>query len=93
MIRVTVSRRYIVTGEVQGVGFRWAAQGEAERLGVVGRVRNRNDGAVEIVAQGDGASMDAFAGWLEQGPRHARVADVDVQPIEPFDADSFEIQR
>jgi acylphosphatase len=90
---VTVSRRDIVTGEVQGVGFRWAAQGEAERLGVVGRVRNRNDGAVEIVAQGDGTAMDAFAAWLEQGPRHARVADVDVQPIEPFDADSFEITR
>jgi acylphosphatase len=91
--RVTVSRRYVVTGEVQGVGFRWAAQGEAERLGVVGRVRNRNDGAVEILAQGEARAMDAFAAWLEQGPRHARVADVDVQPIDPFDADSFEITR
>jgi acylphosphatase len=91
--RVTVSRRYTVTGEVQGVGFRWAAQGEAERLGVVGRVRNRNDGAVELVAQGEQAAMDAFATWLEEGPRWAKVADVDVEPIDPFEADSFEITR
>jgi acylphosphatase len=90
---VTIARRYTVTGEVQGVGFRWAAQGEAERLGVVGRVRNRTDGAVEVVAQGDRPALDAFAAWLEQGPRQARVADVDAEPVEPFEADSFEIQR
>ena len=90
---MTVSKRYTVTGEVQGVGFRWAAQGEAERLGVVGRVRNRTDGAVELVAQGERAAMDAFAAWLEEGPRWAKVADVDAEPIEPFEADSFEITR
>jgi acylphosphatase len=90
---VTIARRYTVTGEVQGVGFRWSAQGEAERLGVVGRVRNRTDGAVEILAQGERAAMDEFAAWLERGPRFARVADVDVEPVEPFDADSFEVQR
>ncbi len=82
-----------MTGDVQGVGFRWSAQGEAERLGVVGRVRNRSDGAVEIVAQGERASMDAFAAWLEKGPRFARVADVDAEPVEPFEADSFEVTR
>ena len=82
-----------MTGEVQGVGFRWAAQGEAERLGVVGRVRNRTDGAVEVVAQGDRSALDAFSAWLERGPRQARVADVDVEPVDLFDADSFEIQR
>lgn len=82
-----------MTGEVQGVGFRWAAQGEAERLGVVGRVRNRTDGAVEIVAQADRAALDAFAAWLEEGPRQARVRDIDVEPVDPFDADSFEITR
>ena len=82
-----------MTGQVQGVGFRWSAQGEAERLGVVGRVRNRTDGAVEIVAQGDRAAMDEFAAWLERGPRFARVADVDAEPVEPFEADSFEVTR
>jgi acylphosphatase len=90
---VTIARRYTVTGEVQGVGFRWAAQGEADRLGVVGRVRNRTDGAVEIVAQGDRAAMDAFAAWLEEGPRFAKVADVDAEPIDGIDADTFEITR
>ena len=82
-----------MTGDVQGVGFRWAAQGEAERLGVVGRVRNRTDGAVEVVAQADRSALDAFAAWLEQGPRQARVVDVDVEPIDLIEADSFEIQR
>lgn len=82
-----------MTGEVQGVGFRWAAQGEAERLGVVGRVRNRTDGAVEIVAQGESGAMDAFAAWLERGPRQARVADVEVEPVGVIDADGFEITR
>jgi acylphosphatase len=90
---VTVSRRFTVTGEVQGVGFRWAAQGEAERLGLVGRVRNRADGAVEVTAQGEEAPMTEFAAWLERGPRWARVADVDVEPIGPIRATSFEITR
>ena len=82
-----------MTGEVQGVGFRWAAQGQAERLGLVGRVRNRTDGAVEIVAQGPRDRMDEFARWLEQGPRAARVADVDAEPVDPIVADTFEITR
>jgi acylphosphatase len=92
-VRVTITRRYTVTGEVQGVGFRWAAQGQAERLGLVGRVRNRTDGAVELTAQGEQAAMDAFAAWLEEGPRGAHVADVDVEPVAPILADSFEITR
>lgn len=82
-----------MTGEVQGVGFRWAAQGEAERLGLVGRVRNRTDGAVELLAQGERPAMDAFASWLEQGPRWAKVADVEAEPVDPFEADGFEITR
>jgi len=90
---MTIARRFTVTGRVQGVGFRWAAQGEADRLGVVGRVRNRTYGAVEILAQGDRSAMDAFAAWLEHGPRFAQVADVDAEPVEPIEADSFEIQR
>jgi acylphosphatase len=90
---MTTSRRFTVTGEVQGVGFRWAAQGEAERLGLVGRVRNRTDGAVEVTAQGEDAAMTEFAAWLERGPRWARVADVDAEPIDPIDATSFEITR
>lgn len=90
---MSITRRYTVTGQVQGVGFRWAAQGEADRLGLVGRVRNRTDGAVEIVAQGERASMDAFAHWLEHGPRWAKVADVDAEPVDAIDADTFEITR
>jgi acylphosphatase len=90
---MTVARRFTVTGQVQGVGFRWAAQGEADRLGLVGRVRNRTDGAVEVTAQGEERAMQRFSDWLEHGPRWAEVADVDVEPIDPFEATSFEITR
>lgn len=90
---MTITRRFTVRGEVQGVGFRWAAQGEADRLGLVGRVRNRPDGAVELVAQGDRPAMDEFATWLEEGPRWAKVSDVDAEPVDPIEADSFEITR
>ncbi|HEX8170588.1 MAG TPA: acylphosphatase, partial [Thermoanaerobaculia bacterium] len=70
---MTVARRFLVRGQVQGVGFRWSARTEARRLGLVGRVRNLPDGAVEAEAQGDDAAVEAFAAWLARGPRWARV--------------------
>ena len=46
------TRRYVVTGRVQGVGFRWFVEREAAQLGVTGWVRNREDGSVEVMATG-----------------------------------------
>ena len=65
--------RAIVSGRVQGVGYRASAAHEARRLGVRGWVRNRPDGTVEVDAQGDEAVLETFLVYLRQGPPGARV--------------------
>jgi acylphosphatase len=68
-----------VRGRVQGVFFRASAQREARRLGVVGWIRNRNDGSIEIVAEGEEDSIKEIIGWSQHGPSAARVEGVDVR--------------
>jgi acylphosphatase len=65
-----------VSGRVQGVCYRMYACEEAERLGITGWVRNLHDGKVEIVAEGEEASLDKFVEWCRLGSPHARVTDV-----------------
>ena len=67
-----------MTGRVQGVGFRWSCREQAELLGVAGSVRNRPDGSVEAVAEGDAERVSQFVDWFRVDPRHARVIGVDV---------------
>jgi acylphosphatase len=67
----------VIRGRVQGVGFRSFALREAQRLGVSGRVRNLADGAVEVEAEGERASLEQLVQALRSGPRSARVASVD----------------
>jgi acylphosphatase len=68
--------RFIVRGVVQGVNFRSNAVREATRLGITGRVWNRDDGAVELVAEGSATALAAMQSWLNEGPRGADVRDV-----------------
>ena len=75
----TVRRRAVVRGTVQGVGFRWSCQREAERLGVAGWVRNRDDGAVEVAVEGPPDRVEQMLTWLAHGPRFARVLSVQVR--------------
>ncbi len=70
-----------ITGRVQGVGYRYALRQEAEKCGVTGWVRNRHDGSVEAVLQGEQRSVDAVVAWARRGPRGAGVADVVVTPL------------
>lgn len=65
-----------VHGSVQGVGFRWFAQREAARLGVVGWVANQADGTVEVVAEGTHAALISMAAALRAGPAAATVREV-----------------
>jgi acylphosphatase len=65
--------RIVVSGRVQGVGFRQAAVEAAERLGVTGWVRNLPDGRVEALAEGDQAAVENLVAWCKRGPRPARV--------------------
>lgn len=77
------TRRCVIEGRVQGVGFRWFVVRNARDLGVRGTVRNRPDGAVEAVLQADEAApVDTLIDRLRQGPPGARVASVDVEAVE-----------
>jgi acylphosphatase len=65
-----------VRGRVQGVFFRASAQREARRLGLTGWVKNRADGSVEVLAEGD---EEEIVGWAHRGPGASRVDAVDVR--------------
>jgi acylphosphatase len=78
-----VARRYVIAGRVQGVGFRWFAHDAAAIDGVHGWVRNLADGTVEVVAEGDGASVDRLEAAVRRGPAQAWVERVDVEDIAP----------
>lgn len=71
------SKRYFVSGRVQGVFFRDSTQREATRLGLSGWVRNRVDGRVEVLASGDEADLIALEKWLKIGPQYAKVSDIE----------------
>lgn len=75
------TRRYLVNGRVQGVGFRWFVEAEARAIGVSGWVRNRQDGTVEVLASGTEEQLRALFDKLRRGPRAARVDDVDVEEM------------
>ena len=73
-----MAKRLIISGRVQGVGFRFSMVIEAERLGVRGWVRNRRDGTVEAVVDGDPATVTAIIEWARAGPPGARVTGVSI---------------
>ena len=73
------TRRIRVKGRVQGVGFRYFVQRKAQQLGVRGWVRNNPDGTVELVAEGNRDDLEQLKRAVEQGPRMARVEQVDAQ--------------
>jgi acylphosphatase len=77
-----MAKHLIISGRVQGVGFRYAMVDAAERLGVTGWVRNRRDGTVEAVVDGDPAAVATMIAWARAGPPAARVTGVAVGDIE-----------
>jgi len=77
-----VGRRLIVSGRVQGVGFRYFTLDVARREGVTGTVRNLDDGRVETVVEGDRDAVERFERAFRRGPAGARVDDVFVN-LEP----------
>lgn len=81
-----VTRQIRISGRVQGVGYRYALQHEAERLGVTGWVRNRADGSVEAVVQGSAEAVERILSWARRGPPAARVAKLSAEaPAAEFD--------
>jgi len=89
---MTSAKRAVVHGDVQGVGFRWWAAREAARLGVKGWVTNREDGTVEVHAEGDAAAVNALVMALHKGPRYATVTRVVVTEAEHHGWVGFEVE-
>ena len=71
-------KHLIIRGRVQGVGFRESMRWEARRLGVTGWVRNRRDGTVEAMVDGNPDAVARIVQWVHRGPTAAKVTQVDV---------------
>lgn len=80
--------RWLVSGRVQGVGFRWFVLRHAEHLGLAGWARNLPDGRVEVVAAGPASALRKLESALREGPRFGYVENVDNDEI-PHDAVDF----
>lgn len=88
---MAVRRRVVAYGRVQGVFFRDSCQRVAASAGVAGSVRNRNDGAVEAVFEGEADAVDRMVAWMRQGPRRAVVERVDVTDEDPQGESGFRV--
>ena len=90
---VPQARRFVVRGRVQGVGFRWFVEREAHMLGIAGTVRNNHDGSVEVLAMGSREQLMGLRSRLQEGPRAARVDDVEEFEARPIPGlDTFRIE-
>ena len=87
----TVARRAVVSGRVQGVGFRFFAERAAREAGVAGWVRNRPDGTVETVAEGEAEAVARYLDRLRAGPGAGRVASLVDEETDVKQYRSFEI--
>jgi acylphosphatase len=88
-----VARRFVVSGRVQGVGFRYFTLDAARREGLHGYVTNNHDGTVEAVAEGEAEAVERFERAMRRGPSRSRIEQVVVDEIEPVMTQSgFEIR-
>ena len=88
-----IARRYVISGRVQAVGFRWFTETVAAREGVHGWVWNLPDGRVEASAEGDAESVERFERAIRQGPPAARVDAVEVDAVAPSGRDTGFLMR
>jgi len=89
---MAVRRRVVVHGRVQGVFFRDSCERMASSAGVSGWVRNRNDGAVEAVFEGEADAVERMVGWAREGPRRADIDRVEVSEEEPVGESGFRVR-
>ncbi len=86
------TRRFVISGRVQGVGFRWFVEREAAQTGITGWVRNCDNGDVEVMATGTADQLRALHQKLQQGPRAARVDHVSESKEELLKANTFRVE-
>jgi acylphosphatase len=92
MNRSTMARDYLISGRVQGVGFRYFAERAARESGVTGWARNLGDGRVEVHANGTPEQLDAFEARLRIGPPRSDIRGFEAREAAPTDAQSFYIR-
>lgn len=83
--------RVVVSGEVQGVGYRYTMRMIARDVGVTGWVRNRRDGSVEAEIEGSDAQVDEVLAWMAEGPPGSQVQSARVTDAEPQGDRRFEV--
>jgi acylphosphatase len=86
-----IARRALVSGRVQGVGFRFFARRAAESAGVAGWARNLPDGRVETVVEGEGSAVERYLEKIRRGPMGGRVDAVEVEDLAPEGMKGFRI--
>jgi acylphosphatase len=89
---MSIRRRVVVHGHVQGVFFRDSTRERAQSRGVAGWVRNRPDGAVEAVFEGDPEAVESMVRFASEGPGRADVNDVEVNEEEPEGLNDFDVR-
>jgi acylphosphatase len=92
MSESVIRRRAVVHGRVQGVFFRDSTREQAEAAGVAGSVRNRDDGAVEVILEGPPEAVERVLAFSHHGPRQAQVDNVEISEEQPQGLTSFEVE-
>jgi acylphosphatase len=91
---MVIARKFLISGEVQGVGFRYFAQRSSARHQVRGYIKNLNDGRVEVHAEGSVKAVEGFRLDLAAGPIHSRVTNIEELVLDPTGRYSaFRIER
>ena len=85
-------RHVTIRGRVQGVGYRYFVEHEAQSRDLEGWVRNRRDGSVEALIQGPAAELEKLIAWARRGPPAARVGDVRIEPAQEDSHGRFELR-
>ncbi len=83
--------KILVTGHVQGVGFRWSAANEARNRDIKGYIKNLSDGSVYIEAEGSPVQLDIFVEWCKKGPAFGTVESVNIETVPAVNYSDFRI--
>jgi acylphosphatase len=86
------ARRFLISGRVQGVGYRYFAEQSAHRTGVTGWAANLDDGRVEVHANGTPAQLDDYEALLRTGPRFSDVRSVESTEVPVLELSGFHIR-